>query len=168
MIGEGKPLDIVYQVLGPDQAAQYREVRLEALQTYPECFGSRYEDQVGLEKLYFERLIEEQGSSGFMMAALSAGHIVGICGLTYETDLLAPSAELIQMYVRPSYQGLAIGRGLVNRTLEKVAQDGKVKRVALEVGIQNGAAAALYARQGFIVNFDVAASEGNVAMSITI
>lgn len=86
MSGEERAVDIAYQALGPDRAKQYREVRLEALQTYPECFGSRYEDQVGLERalcLTFPQNLYLFGS----------GILFGIHGLSHIITGLFPCDE---------------------------------------------------------------------------
>lgn len=52
------------KLLEPQDSSAYRDVRLEALKEYPEFFGSGYKQQLTLEKLYFERLIEEKSEKG--------------------------------------------------------------------------------------------------------
>ena len=41
----------------PGESRAYRAIRLEALKSYPEFFGANYEEQVNLDKLYFEKTV---------------------------------------------------------------------------------------------------------------
>ena len=104
----------VIRILEPRDAGVYREIRLEALKKFPEYFGSGYEQQVKLEKLYFERLIEERSDKGKMFGAFIDDELVGICGVTFETQVLPNAGEIIQMYVKLEHQNSGLGKKLVN------------------------------------------------------
>ena len=52
-------MEVRCKVLKSEDSLKYREVRLESLRLHPECFGSGYEAQSKMPKLYFEGLIEK-------------------------------------------------------------------------------------------------------------
>ena len=52
-------MEVRCKVLKSEDSLKYREVRLESLSLHPECFGSGYEAQSKMPKLYFEGLIEK-------------------------------------------------------------------------------------------------------------
>lgn len=97
-------MSITYKKLKPIDSEQYRKIRLEALEEYPEHFGSGYYEKANLPKLYFQRLIEEESSQGFMVGAFEKTDLVGICGITFETKLLDSSGKIVQMYVTKNHQ----------------------------------------------------------------
>lgn len=152
----------MYQIrlLEPHEASVYREIRLEALNTYPDCFAADYEQQKALPTLYFERLIKEASTKGKMAGAFINAELVGICGVTFETTLLPDAGEIIQMYVKPTSQHLGIGRALM-RFMETVSLDCCIKTLVLGVEPSNKTAFGWY--QGLGYRLDQALSkESNV------
>ncbi len=51
-------MDVHCKILESKDSLKYRALRLESLRLHPECFGSGYEAQSKMPKLYFEGLIE--------------------------------------------------------------------------------------------------------------
>lgn len=139
------------KILEPKDAKAYRAIRLEALQNYPEYFGSEYEQQVKLEKLYFERLIEDESGKGTMVGAFSEGQLVGICGVTFETTVLPNAGEIIQMYVKPEYQNKGYGKNLMLKIREACTSP-PVSTVLLEVVKSNVSAIKVYEQSGYELN----------------
>lgn len=70
-------MDIEYKVLEPHDSRDYRRVRLTSLRCHPGCFGSNFEEQVRLDKLYFEKLIEEGSYDHFMIGAFDGCELIG-------------------------------------------------------------------------------------------
>lgn len=134
--------------LRPKDAPAYRLLRLEALKAYPNYFGSGYEQQVLLNKLYFEQLIEEQSERGVMFGAFVDSNLVGICGVTFEAQRLPDAGEIIQMYVQPEYQHKGFGRQLMN-AIEGYCRKGRAKNLVLEVIRANTSAINLYTQLGY-------------------
>ena len=138
-----------FRVLEVDDSLKYRNLRLESLKLHPECFGSDYETQSQLPKLYFERLIEEGSKESAMLGAFMGTELVGICGLT-------PSGinqvEVIQMYVVEKFRGQCIAQSLLEfgkSYLEKL----NCNSMILTVYEENQQAFKLYQKVGFnIIN----------------
>ncbi|MBU2865078.1 GNAT family N-acetyltransferase [Reinekea forsetii] len=155
------------QILLPDQALIYRSLRLEALKRYPEHFGAGYEQQLSLDKLYFERIIEEQSNQGVMFGAFEVEQLVGICGVTFETERQLNSGEIIQMYVKPEYQNQGFGAELMNALLS-TCKSASISALFLEVMPQNSQAIHLYRQMGFTQISNESAEGAPLVMSLTL
>jgi len=141
-------MDIQYKALMPEDSTQYRQIRLESLKLHPDCFGSGYQEQSKLPKLYFERLIEESNQENIMLGAFSGGKLVGLCGLvTHPIE----TAEIIQMYVDFKYRSIGIGVNLLTLAKEYAAVRLKVATLELTVYRDNASAIRAYEKSGFQV-----------------
>lgn len=133
--------------LTPDRAAEWRAIRLEALRTAPEAFGSSIDDWDGRPLQDFaERL------AGCQMWA--AGRVPGQpeAVASWEADISPAEPDLgwvMSVYVRPSARGQGLGDAIFARLIDAAARAG-MTRMGLHVGQNNLAAQALYARAGFI------------------
>lgn len=152
--------------LKPSESSIYRAIRLEALKSYPEYFGASYAEQSRLEKLYFERIIEENSSRGIMMGAFFNEELIGICGVTFETKILQNAGEIIQMYVKKKHQGNKIAKDLIERLFDHVKQRKEVKFLVLGVDKNNIPAIKTYNNCGFEVNTDIKEEDGVLYMSL--
>jgi len=126
-------------------AIQYREIRLESLQAHPEAFGARYDEQVKLKKLFFERELERDDSIHRIIGVFKLGKLVGICATAANGKAFA---EVLQMYVRPSHQG----KGVVDLLLDHAAENARkagCMTLRLTVRIANKAALKAYQKYGF-------------------
>jgi ribosomal-protein-alanine N-acetyltransferase len=77
----------------------------------------------------------------------------GTCAFAHEDGFVlaravADEAEILTLAVLPYKRGKGLGRALLQATISKVRSMG-AKSVFLEVGVENPAARALYARLGF-------------------
>ncbi|MEM6725990.1 MAG: GNAT family N-acetyltransferase [Bacteroidota bacterium] len=133
--------------LRPDESKAYRAIRLEALKAYPESFGSKYEEQVVLDQLYFEKRIIEADERAILFGVFDADQLVGICGLIQPPN--RASGIIIQMYVQPAHQGNQLGQQLLQRIQEHAKVQLKLDSLALEVGRTNTAAIKTYQQFGF-------------------
>jgi ribosomal protein S18 acetylase RimI-like enzyme len=128
----------------PDEAAQYREIRLEGLRLHPEAFGAAFE-QESTEPLpwFTARLTSSVVFAGFQDQA-----VLGTAGFMPETGLKrAHKAHLWGMYVRQNARGTGLARLLVQAVLDH-AQD-RVELIQLSVVANNATARRLYASHGF-------------------
>lgn len=139
------------RVLEPCDSIDYRAIRLEALKTYPNYFGSSYNQQVKQRKLYFERLIENGSEKGKMVGAFLDDQLVGICGVTFETDVLPGAGEIIQMYVKAEHQNLGLGKSLIQEIIG-ICIANRVSTIILAVNKENTNAISVYEKSGFEVN----------------
>ena len=136
-----------------EDAAAYRELRLEALRNHPEAFSSDYETALAKPMSYWtKRLRFDDPDNGAMLYfAAHDGLLIGMCGITH-TD--APkqkhSAYIVSMYIRPEWRGLRIAEELINTCLDWGRTQG-IKVVKLGVTTTDAPAIRCYARCGFQV-----------------
>ena len=134
-----------------EDAASYRELRLEALQNHPEVYSSDYAHALSQPMSFWvERL--RAGGTGDVAQMYFARHeqeLVGMCGI-YRVD--APrtrhSATVVSLYLRPAWRGLGIAEGLIKTCLDW-ARSHDVCIVKLAVITTNAPAIRVYERCGF-------------------
>jgi ribosomal protein S18 acetylase RimI-like enzyme len=136
--------DIVVARLGAIDVTQYRELRLLALQSHPEAFGSSFEEEAALsESAFAERL-----TSGAVFGAWSGSQLMGCAGLAgREKTKLRHKAVLWGMFVRPEARGCGIGKRLVDEAIAHART--RFEEVLLTVVEENAAARRLYVSAGF-------------------
>ena len=139
-------MDIKYRALNPEDSLQYRNVRLERLKLNPDCFGSKYLEQVNLQTLYFERLIEEGCENNIMLGAFYESKLIGLCGITIQSS---DTAEITQMYVEFNYRGNSIGVNLLSLAKKYASTRFKVAILNLTVYADNESAIRSYEKSGF-------------------
>ena len=143
-------MNIHYRKLLPADSTSSREVRLDALKKFPENFGSSYEAESAKPKLAFEIVIEQQGGSNFMIGAFDEDKLIGICGFAQETGpKIQHRGLIIQMYIRPEYQGKGLGLQLLQTTINEAFKIPEVEQLALGVITHNLGATKIYERAGF-------------------
>ncbi|MER2496913.1 GNAT family N-acetyltransferase [Vibrio neptunius] len=138
-------MDVHCKVLRNEDSLKYREVRLESLRLHPECFGSGYEAQSKMPKLYFEGLIENNSQESAMIGAFTDDKLIGLCGLTPGGE---NSLEIIQMFVFSEYRGHGVGQMLLNeaKSILNLRPESNLK---LTVFSDNVAAIKSYEKSGF-------------------
>lgn len=134
------------EILAPVHSQQYRALRLDSLKRHPECFGSGYEAQRKLPKLYFEGLIESASRESVMIGAFFGEELIGICGLTPARQ--AGAMEIIQMYVSERYRRQSVGLRLLSQA-KLVLQTRIERQLVLTVFSDNHAAIWAYEKFGF-------------------
>jgi len=122
----------------------YRDIRLAALKTNPEAFGSVYAIEASKP---IERHAERLASS-LVFGAYEDGQIVGLIGLKQEDGPKdAHKGFVWGFYVEPRCRKHGVGAALISALL--AAARGVVEQVRLSVVADNAAAIALYERFGF-------------------
>jgi GNAT superfamily N-acetyltransferase len=131
--------------LRPDEAASYREIRLEALRLHPEAFGSSFEQEASHPLTWFaERL-----TGSVIFGAFRDGLILGTAGFMVQAGpKRAHKGMLWGMYVRASERGSGLSGRLVDTVLDHAR--GRVELIQLTVVSGNAAASRLYASRGFV------------------
>ena len=136
---------IAVRRLLPAEAETFRAIRLEALATCPEAFATTYAMQAADPPGYFAETL--RGAAVF--GAFREEEIVGMAGLRREPgERKQHKGVLWGMYVRPTVQGLGLGRALVRAVLEHAR--GEVEQVLLLVVSDNLRAVRLYESEGFV------------------
>jgi GNAT superfamily N-acetyltransferase len=144
-----------------------RDIRLEALRTAPDAFGSTYEREASRGEEHWHNRIARGGT--FLAYLPGAPDPAGLIG-GYAED--PQTVELVSMYVRPSARGRGVGEALV-ATVVDWASTMNATTVHLWVTETNASARALYERCGFALTGEQQAlpsdpSLGEVAMSRTL
>ncbi|WP_300675125.1 GNAT family N-acetyltransferase [Soonwooa sp.] len=139
-------MSIIYRVLLPNESKIYREIRLESLKTFPDSFEVKYEDSAKQKKLAFEIEIENQSIDRFVCGAFDDEKLIGIC--TFAKDKNG-NGNIIQMFVKPEYQGQNIGKYLLEFILKEAKNRFPKTSIFLEVAKDNLSAFRLYKKAGF-------------------
>ena len=131
--------------LTPEDAALYRDIRLEALADSPDAFASTLESEQDRPLESFAARLAD----AHIVGAFDGPHLTGVAGFYAQAGPKhAHKGMLWGMYVRPAYRGAGIGRVLVEAILAHARQ--RVELLQLFVVSGNAAARRLYASLGFV------------------
>ncbi|SFR20653.1 Acetyltransferase (GNAT) family protein [Lentzea waywayandensis] len=129
----------IHQVM-PDDWELWRDIRLDALASDPEEFGST----LAREQTYTENEWRDRAAEGLKLVALDARPVALVAATAKPEGLY-----LYSMWVRDSHRGRGVGEALV-RTVQKWAAEEGWKIVRLRVYDHNLPARRLYERLGFV------------------
>jgi len=130
--------------LTESDARAYRDIRLEALEEYPEAFQATYESALDLPlEAYAVRMQMYALFGGFV-----DGELAGFLGFTpLRNPKIAHKGVMWGMYVRPSARGSGLAEAMVGKALEH-ARD-HVEQVLISVITDNARARRFYEKMGF-------------------
>jgi ribosomal protein S18 acetylase RimI-like enzyme len=141
--------DIAVRALRAEDAAQWRELRLEALRTCPTAFAMSYEDALPQDMAAFASLIPPPGDPNALFGAFRGEVLRGSAGFRMYPGLKQRhKGQLWGVYVDPSLRGRGVGAALVRAVVERARRH--VAVLQLSVQIDNAPARALYRRLGFV------------------
>ena len=139
-------MNIDYHILLPQESMNYRTIRLESLEKFPESFCVSYQDALKIEKFRLESDIENQAQDRFVMGAFADDELIGICVFVKEEN---NTGSIYQMYVKEPFQGKNIGWGLIQKVIAEAYERFNKINIFLEVTDKNGKAYNLYRKIGF-------------------
>jgi RimJ/RimL family protein N-acetyltransferase len=143
MMADNVPTDI--RLLTPVDANLYRDIRLEALRTSPEAFGSSFEQEGTQPLAYFEQML----TSSDVFGAFRDAQLAGVAGFRRQPGMKqAHKGFLWGMYVRPPARGTGAAKRLVEAVLRHGR--GRVELIQLRVVSENELAQRLYRSCGFV------------------
>jgi len=130
--------------LTEQDARIFRDIRLEALEAYPEAFQSTYETAADLPlEAYAVRIQMYAVFGGFM-----DGELRGILGFSpLRNPKIAHKGILWGMFVQPEGRGTGLAQAMVEAALEHAR--GKVEQVLISVITTNERAQRFYEKMGF-------------------
>lgn len=141
--------NIVLRRARPEDAAAYRELRLEALRTHPTAFGADYGESARRPDNYWDERLQIDNEEEALFLAEYEGELIGMTGI-YRS--LSPrhrhQAMVWGVYVRDGWRGLRIAEALIRNCLEWARQKGVVI-AKLGVEANNMPAIRCYERCGF-------------------
>lgn len=144
-------MNINYRLLLPHESKNYRTIRLESLEKFPEAFFASYEESLKIEKFRLETDIEHQAQDRFVLGAFADAELIGICSFVKDEN---NAGNFYQMYVKEEFQGKNIGLGLIQAVIDEARKRFNEISIFLEVVHNNEKAYHLYKKTGFseIVN----------------
>ena len=142
-------LNLEIRRLIPDDAPQYRELRLRGLAAHPDAFTSSHDEEAGKPLAATQRRLAPD-SPDRVWGAFVAGELAGVLGLTPESRAKSRhKAHVFGMYVASAFGGRGIGKALLAHVIHIARETPHIEQLTLTVTQGNGAARALYARAGF-------------------
>jgi GNAT superfamily N-acetyltransferase len=133
--------------LMPEDAPAFRELRLEALASSPEAFGSSYEEEVHLPIETIRSRIPISGPNA-IFGAFAGEHLVGMAGFAvYDRVKASHKGIMWGVYVQPDWRGHGLGRKLVQHVIDQASRH--VLMLEAAVGLSNDSARRTYHSLGF-------------------
>ncbi|ROP41005.1 GNAT family N-acetyltransferase [Saccharothrix texasensis] len=130
--------------LGPDDWATWRDIRLSALGSDPEAFGSTLALERRFDEARWRELLTPE--RGVKVVAEDPEPVGLVAGVPHEVD---PTVlYLYSMWVKPEFRRRGVGEALVGDVLAWAREHGWA-RVQLRVFRGNDTARRLYSRLGF-------------------
>lgn len=137
------------RVLSAEDAAAYRELRLEGLRDSPATFAASYEDEIHLTTDDVAQRIAPTNHS-WVMGAFDADRIVGCIGWYRDRGAkVMHRSHIWGMYVVPRYRRQGVARSLVREVLSRAKAVTGVAQIELFVAWGNDSAVRLYEDLGF-------------------
>lgn len=131
----------------PEEWQAYRDLRLEALKTEPQAFGSTYQEALRCPDAYWQARLKDAADStqSWLLFAKKDGCLVGMIGAFVESEI----ANVISVYVVETARGQGISKRLLSALLTELSASGNVETARLTVNKDQLPALALYRRFGF-------------------
>ncbi|HTS09344.1 MAG TPA: GNAT family N-acetyltransferase [Candidatus Eisenbacteria bacterium] len=135
--------------LNTDDAAEWLRLRLEALRHDPEAFSASLEEY---ESLSVEEVKHRLWSSAdaFVVGASEGSRLIGMAGFYRDQGGKSRhKARVWGVYVSPAARGNGVGRGLMQKLLERGTKVNGVEQILISVTSTQTAAIKLYRSLGF-------------------
>ena len=135
---------IKIEKLGADRWQDYRDLRLEALQSEPLAYASSYEE----EKSYPEAVWRDRINNALF--AIENDKPVGMA-VVFRNTLTKTNhvCEIYAVYVRREYRGQGIGKKMIEAALAEIQNLKGVTKVKIGVNPAQKAAGHIYRKYGF-------------------
>ena len=136
--------------LSGDDAGEYWRLRLEALEGDPEAFSASAEDHRSLSLDEVRKRLGSESQEQFVVGAVEDGRLIGTAGFYREKGLKTRhKGRIWGVYVTPAGRGAGIGKRMLHKVLERVAEMEGLDQVLLSVAATQSAAFCLYRSLGF-------------------
>ncbi len=135
--------------LEPDDAEQYRALRLEALKNNPEAFLTTYDEAVARKNAVKETAERLKAGENDTYGAFIEGKLAGMVTLSSETSgKMKHKGYIFAMYVSPIARRKGAGKALLSKAISRAKERG-LEQLNLAVVQENKAAKGLYESAGF-------------------
>jgi GNAT superfamily N-acetyltransferase len=145
---ESRNADITIRALDAPDTEAYRALRLAALATSPEAFGSSYEEEAELSLDSFRDRVVSSGRN-VIFGAFADGHLVGMAGFVADEKIKKRHrGTLWGVFLMPDWRGRGLGDRLMRRVVEHATEHVLILQVS--VVSTNQKARQAYTRLGFV------------------
>jgi RimJ/RimL family protein N-acetyltransferase len=142
-----RDMNIMIRVLGEPDAEAYRDLRLTALATSPEAFGSSYEEEARLSLDGFRARVTATGPD-LIFGGFADHRLVGVAGFVANDRVKKRhKGTLWGVFMMPEWRGRGLGAQLVSNVVTHAADH--VLILQATVVTSNQTARRIYARLGF-------------------
>lgn len=139
---------IEFRKLGPEDASDYYQLRLEGLKNYPEAFASSYEEEMNRSVEDVKKNIEK--TEKFTAGAYYGGELVGIGTFFQHTKKkMKHKGEIVGVYVSRHVQRNGIGFKMLEYLVEEARKFEDLEQIMLTVMTENRSAIRSYEKLGF-------------------
>jgi ribosomal protein S18 acetylase RimI-like enzyme len=139
-----------FRFLTAEDAPAYWDVRLEALESEPQAFGSSPEEHRALTFAEVAARIAFDPLNKFTVGAFLDGRLVGTAGFYRDRSLKSRhKGHVWGVYVSPNVRRSGAGRNLLRILLEHAAAIDEIEQIMLSVATGQKAATSLYRSFGF-------------------
>ena len=142
----------------PQDAKPLRQLRLQALQTNPEAFGSSYEEELAQPLELTERRLQDAAKSPDTFTLVIEGELDGQTQLVGMAGFVRTQRQKRQhigiiwgVYLSPAVRGQGWGRRLMAAIIDRAKQLDGLEQILISVVTENVAARQLYQSLGFEV-----------------
>lgn len=133
----------------PQDAAQFRELRLSALQDSPTAFSADYQRNLNHSPQHWEKMLTMHADESTIFLAYHEGSLIGMTGIVRgDSPKTRHSATVWGVYVQPEWRGLHLAEELIQACLSW-ARARKIVGARLGVTVSNTSAIRCYERCGF-------------------
>lgn len=139
------------EAIGPEDWERYRTIRLEALRTDPDAFGSTFQREESRSEHDWRTRLEASDARTFVAIDDADSSFVGLVTCAPYAGH-ARHVGLFSMWVSPSIRGHGVGKALVRELIAWARTLPGIDGILLEVADENLAAVKLYESMGFVPN----------------
>jgi len=138
------------RILTANDASEFRQLRLEALERDAEAFGSSAEEHRALGRDEIKARLAPDLADHFVMGAFADGQLAGTAGFFRERAIKERhKGRIWGVYVTRGMRGGGTGRRLLQALLERAAAIEGLEQIVLTVSTTQAAAMSLYRSLGF-------------------